>query len=255
MIEIVRNLALRLLKIPPDPTPPAGSHASVRVFRAARNYYRLLLVKWGLKQVVVITGAVVSLFVLRRWMAQWDSRVVFWVEVAEWFGILSIFAQMPLTLALVRFDFELRWYIVTDRSLRIRAGIWDIREMTMTFANIQQITVEQGPLQRLLGLADVQVRTAGGGSGELEQARQRSQHTLMHLGFFHGVDNAGEIRDLILERMRKLRDTGLGDPDEVDKLEPGAAVRGDSNAQRDLLKAAHEFVQETHALRATMTLS
>ena len=54
---------------------------------------------------------------------------------------------LPLTFALVRLDYELRWYIVTDRSLRIREGVTSLRESTMTFANIQHIAVRQGPLQ------------------------------------------------------------------------------------------------------------
>lgn len=247
MINAVRNLALALLKIPPEPAPPAGSHESVRIFRAAQNFYRLLLVKWALKQVGVIIGAVFSFFMIGELSKAWDARLVFWINVAEWIGLVGIIAQMPFTLALVRFDFELRWYIVTDRSLRIRAGIWDIREMTMTFANIQQITVEQGPLQRLLGLADVMVRTAGGGSGVAEQAQQKGQHQLMHLGYFHGVDNAGEIRDLILQRMRKLRDSGLGDPDDS-PTEAEDGSKSQSDAGDDLVAAVHEFACEVRAL-------
>lgn len=252
MIKAVRNLALGLLKIPAEPAPPAGSHASLRVFRAAQNFYRLLLVKWGLGQFGVLVGTIVSFFVLREWMKQWDPRITIWVTIVEIIGLIGVIAQLPLTLALVRFDFELRWYIVTDRSLRIRAGIWDIREMTMTFANIQQITVEQGPLQRLLGLADVMVRTAGGGSGAMEEGHSRGRHQMMHLGYFHGVDNAEEIRDLILERMRKLRDAGLGDPDD---LSPVVEHQPESTATRegDLANAVNSLAGEARALRQLLS--
>ena len=68
----------------------------------------------------------------------------------------------------MRLDYEQRWYVVTDRSLRLRTGVWSVREMTMSFANLQQITVTQGPLQRLLGLADVRFQSAGGG-GEVRR--------------------------------------------------------------------------------------
>ena len=43
-------------------------------------------------------------------------------------------------LALVRLDFEKRWYLVTDRSLRVREGVVNVREMTIMFANIQNIS-------------------------------------------------------------------------------------------------------------------
>ena len=45
----------------------------------------------------------------------------------------------------------------------------------------------------------------------------------MHTGFFHGVDNAEEIRDLILNRLRRFRETGLGDPDEARPVPPVGA--------------------------------
>ena len=70
--------------------------------------------------------------------------------------------QLPITFAILRLDYELRWYIVTDRAARLREGIVTLKEMTFTLANVQDIRLRQGPLQRLLGLADVELRTAGG---------------------------------------------------------------------------------------------
>ena len=63
-----------------------------------------------------------------------------------------------------KLDYDYHHYVITDRSLRIRAGVWHVHEMTMTFANVQNISIRQGPLQRLLGIADLVVQTAGGGS-------------------------------------------------------------------------------------------
>jgi hypothetical protein len=79
----------------------------------------------------------------------------------ELLGLGLFLVQMPFSLAAARLNYEMRWYIVTDRSLRLREGIFGVREMTLTFANVQNIAIRQGPLQRALGLADVVVRTAG----------------------------------------------------------------------------------------------
>ena len=73
----------------------------------------------------------------------------------------------------------------------------------MTYGNIQEIRVTAGPLQHLLGLADVEVQAAGGG-GEKHDRKG-------HVGHFEGVSNAAAIRDLIVERLRHYRDSGLGD--------------------------------------------
>jgi hypothetical protein len=79
-------------------------------------------------------------------------------------------------------DQHLRWYVVTDRCLRVRGGILNVHEITTTFANIQEVRLSSGPLQKLLGLADVEVHSAGGGSGKGSSDS--------HVARFEGVDNA-----------------------------------------------------------------
>ncbi len=121
-----------------------------------------------------------------------------------------------MTFVALRLEYELHWYIVTDRSLRIRTGLLRLQESTMSFANLQQVEVQQGPLQRLLGIADLRVQSAGG-----SDSRSREQgHDSLHTGVFHSVDNASEIRDLILDRLRKFRETGLGDSDDQPRHHP-----------------------------------
>jgi len=58
MYEPLRRRALALLKIPPEPRPPLGDPASLRVFRAGRNYYRLRLAGWSVAQAVALAGIV-----------------------------------------------------------------------------------------------------------------------------------------------------------------------------------------------------
>lgn len=164
-------------------------------------------------------------------------------------GILAYFAQLPVTYLIARMDYELRWYMVTDRSLRIRYGVWKISESTMSFANIQQVIVSQGPLQRLLGLADVKVQSAGGAHGAEDHPNGGSGED-MHLGLFHSVTNAPEIRDLILERLRRFRESGLGDPDEKSTPAPGPSLPHAASA--DTLAAARELLAEAKALRAAL---
>ena len=119
----------------------------------------------------------------------------------------------------------------------------------MTFANIQQITIHQGPLQRLLGISDLQVTTAGGGAhSPMEQGIKQRAGQSMHLGYFHGIDNAEQIRDMMLDRLRHLRDTGLGDPDEIHHAEPAAQAP----AQSPVLGAARELLTEARALRKVL---
>jgi membrane protein YdbS with pleckstrin-like domain len=164
-------------------------------------------------------------------------------------AILAYLAQLPVTFVIARLDYELRWYMVTDRSLRIRHGIWKVSESTMSFANIQQVVVSQGPLQRALGLSDVKVQSAGGDSGDSDSHHHvHGKEDDLHMGLFHGVTNGSEIRDLILARLRGYRAAGLGDPDEQAAIVSTAVVPPSTS----IVDAAQELAGEARELRAAL---
>jgi uncharacterized membrane protein YdbT with pleckstrin-like domain len=212
------------------------------VFRAGPNFYRWALIKWGLKQTaaagilaaLILLGPFYSAGIPARVWPEWVRAI--WL-VIEGVIVTGFLVQLPLTYAAQRLGYEMRWYIVTDRSLRIRSGIWAVEELTMTFANIQQVNLTQGPLQRLLGIADLEVASAGGGG---RKARKPGAGVSAHQARFQGVDNAEAIRGLIQERLRQYRDTGLGDPDES-REQPG-----------DALEAARQALAEARDLRKTI---
>lgn len=238
---MLKSTVFRLLRVPHEPTPPAGSPESVRTFRASRRFFQLNLLRWVLGQAVallLLAGVLIVEFKVDL------GRATVPLRVAEGLALVSFLVQLPFSFLLIRFDYDLRWYIVTDRSLRIRHGIFTIRELTMAFPNIQQISIRQGPLQRLLGIADLEVRTAGGGGQGAGDAHGRSNSS-GHLGYFRGVDNAYDLRDLILERLRLWRESGLGDPDEKSQLPRRGWIRQDDPAT---LAAAREVLEEVRLL-------
>jgi len=229
VFEALKAIVLRLAKVPPEPHAPAGSPGSIRIFRAAPNYWKYVLVMWALTQAVFV----VPLVALAAAAIQTRSPGVRAIMVLA----AAVFAiQFIVSIAAARLDFEMRWYIVTDRSLRIREGIFGVREMTLTYANVQNIAISQGPLQRLLGIADVVVRTAGGGAAAGGH-ESRGAGASMHSGVLRAVDNAEQVRDLILDRLRHLRDAGLGDPDDRHQHD-GSGASSLRSAATDLLAAA-----------------
>jgi hypothetical protein len=134
-------------------------------------------------------------------------------------------------------DYKRRWYLVTDRSLRIREGVWTLHERTMSFANVQNLEIRQGPIARLLDLASLEVRSAGGG-GQARAGGDAKHSGLgddLHVAHFRGVDNAEEIRDLILARLRGIRGAGLGDPDDA-RDHAALAVLAEARALRAALE-------------------
>lgn len=248
MLKALRTPLLEWLRVPPEPSPPSGAVGSLRVFRAAPNFWRLQLFLWGFRQISTLVGLIVALTLLR---SDWAVRLFSAfphvrayepvILVLEILGLLGFLAQLPVSFLIARLDYELRWYLVTDRSLRLRRGIWTVEELTMTFANIQELSIQQNPWQRFLGIADLKVRSAGGGAS-LKEGHTGEE---THVAYFHGVDNAAEIRDLIQEHLRRQRDTGLGDPEALEAL-PELISPGSSDA----VAAAREVLAEVRALRA-----
>ncbi len=155
---------------------------------------------------------------------------VFLWDAAESVVFVAYLVFLPISYQLQRLNYELRWYIVTDRSLRIRSGIWSVEEITMTFANIQDLRISAGPLQGWLGLADLNVSSAGGGAAKAKGTHADSGHTAK----FAGIENAAATRDLIVERLKHYRDAGLGDRTEK-------PVIGVEAAAAELLAAAKEL--------------
>jgi len=252
---------LRLLRVPPEPHLPAGEPGSARVFRAAPNYWRLKMLQWGARQALTVFGFV---FLMTFLFAAPESVVINdkgkqrsvplanVIAVARGLEVAAVvlwLAQLPVTFALIRLDYELRWYVVTDRAARLREGVLTLTEMTFTLQNVQDIRIRQGPLQRLLGLADVELRTAGGSEASPGQPGHGSSTSRnLHLARFRGVDNAEMIRDLVLERMKRARDAGLGDPDD-------AAGAPEVSGPSALERAAQELLAESAALRLAVSRS
>ena len=227
---------LGLLSVPPAPEQPDGSPDSIRVFHAGDNFYKWSLLEWGLKTVVFILPLAVATLGVARGMEQapaWGQTTLTLLLIAIWtaYAVTTI-----VTLLARRLNYLLRWYIVTDRSLRIRSGVFQVNELTMTYGNIQEIRVTAGPIQHLLGLADVEVQAAGGGGGDPRQRRNG------HTGRFEGLSNADAIRDLIVERLRQYRDSGLG---EAQHSAPATAASE--------LAAATALLDEARRLRAVVT--
>lgn len=195
--EWSKSFWLRLLAVDPNPPDePFGlDHDKVMVFRAAPEFltYRMLGF-WLLFCVLALTALV--------------SNIALLVEGGPAAVLLALVIDLTLVFVLMlgyfslRIDYDMRIYIVTDRSLRIREGVWLNREMTLTFANIQNIKVEQGPLERWLGIKNVVVETAGGGSQAPGGAKHAQQFSF-HVGYLRGIKNAEEVSQLLRQRMER----------------------------------------------------
>jgi membrane protein YdbS with pleckstrin-like domain len=183
------------------PTLPALAGEAIQSFRPAQGFLRYLKFQFWIALIAIDSLLVIG------WLALGVASPLAGVLITPLALFLIIAPDIVAYLA-IHLRFDTTWYVLSDRSLRIRRGIWIIHETTITFENVQNVTISQGPLQRWFGIADVVVETAGGSAGRGEQ---HAGLAAGHQGMVEGLDNAPQIRDLILSRLRRSRSAGLGD--------------------------------------------
>lgn len=261
MIESFRQWVSRVLRVPDAPTPPAGDPGSFLSFRAGEKYLLYKRLLWGIGQLAALAGILGGLIIptLIGWNPGDDGIAGIGFRWDWWAagGILTATLFVPqavFSYAALRLDYDLRWYILSDRALRIRQGVFVVQEQTLTFANIQSIEVKRNIIQRLLGLADVEVRTAGGGDGDSGPGKTKGYES--HRGVLRGVADGPRIRDTIQERVRRYRSAGLGDPDDDAQTAGESVGHSDHGSPRDpaaadsrAVSAARDLLQEVRLLR------
>jgi membrane protein YdbS with pleckstrin-like domain len=220
--EQIKDGLLAVLKAPTHPPdPPAGSRESVQIFRAAPNFLTYQIAMWGLGFALGIVAELIMIAIAH------SREGTQWIEFAAVYVVLvGTIIGAVIKYFLIRIDYDMRYYVVTDRSLRIRQGALLIDESTFTFANVQNLKIHQGPIERLLGLSNLIVETAGGAGGGGSEGRGQTPFKRGHEGRLRGVANAREVRDQILKLLKRYRDAGLGDPEDRQRAALAARSAG-----------------------------
>jgi uncharacterized membrane protein YdbT with pleckstrin-like domain len=226
LVRIARPAVEPLLKLDTRaPELPEGA-ATVRRLRPSEGFL-------GYRYLTVLLASLPQLGGLAA------LAVVTLVALGPW-GLLLVVPMIVVATAIVsailvatRLDWELRDYLLGDRSLRLRQGAIVQRELTLSYANIQNVEVTQGPIERLFGFKNLKVSTAGGGRAK------ESQLGGSHDALLLGLVDAESIRDLLLGALKRQRDAGLGDADDAH-----AAAGGE-----DAARLVEELREAARALR------
>ena len=237
MYSLVKEIALRIMKAPTEPPdPPAGSHDNLRIYRASPKFltYRLL----GFWLIFAAMWLIPVVFLLTGLVTTEPSPVVIGVILIPVLAFVQLCYYFE-----IRIDYDMRYYVVTDRSLRVREGAFIVKEKTLSYANIQNLRVVQGPLLRLFGIWHLKVDSAGGGAAEKGKPGSNAHQVRMA-----GIENAHEVRDLIRRHLKtRGASAGLGDPDDRDDDAPRT-----STTSAEIRGALRELKHSTSALRAAV---
>lgn len=220
-------------RVPKDPpTLPSFAGDSVASFRPSEGFLRYMKFFFWLV-LLIIDGILIAV-----WLGVTVASPLIGALIAIPMAALIIVPDVVAYIA-IHLRYDTTWYVLSERSLRIRRGIWVINETTITYENVQNLKIDQGPLQRFFGIADVVVETAGGGGGAAGPHGQ--QGGAGHSGLIEGVAEAREIRDLILSQLRQSTSGGLGDDHHAASThEPAAAF---SSAHLAALREIRDLAQ------------
>lgn len=227
----VWSLLSRAFRVPEEaPTLPGDREEEVRSFHPSPAFLRYLkLYFW-------VLAILVDVLILSLWIGLYlaNPSLAAWLAVPAL--VLAVAPDVVAYLAL-HLKYDTMWYVMNDRSLRCRRGIWNIVEHTITFENVQNVHVTRGPIQYLFGVWTLVIETAG--AAEPDDA---NRFAVGNKAIMEGIENPEEIRELILDRVRRSRGTGLGeDPREEG---PVGVLWSPSH-----LQALHEILGEVRALQ------
>lgn len=181
------------------------------------------------------------------------ALVIFWLVIAWRFPIAGVVIALPMLVLIVLPDvvaylaihlsYDTTWYVITDRSMRLRSGVWTMHEMTLTFENVQNVEIHQGPVERHFGIATLRVETAGGGVTHTQHGPVSAGS---NVGMLVGLENAAEVREWVMSRVRASRSSGLGD-----EARDGSHAERGAGAGLDSAGAVSELRRIRDVLRAS----
>ena len=211
-------------KVPEEPSTLPAAGEPVRSLRPSPGYLRYLkFLFW----VALIPGDILP--------------VVGWIAVSIAVPVLGVVLALPFLALMflpdifayvgIHLRYDTTWYMLTDRSLRIRRGIMTIHETTISFENVQNVEVRAGSAAALLRHRR---RPGDDRRRRRRQPRQGRQTSSLgaHIGLLQGLDDAEAVRNQILASVERTRSAGLGDEHPM-HLRP-AAASGSGLSERHL---------------------
>lgn len=222
------GVVTRWLLVPNEPPHLTGADdLHVQCFRPAPGYLRYLKFFFWIGLFAIDIGLSLA------WIGIFIAAPIVGVLITP-FALAVIVLPDVVAYIAIHLRYDSTWYVLSDRTMRIRRGIWDIHETTITYENIQNVSVQQGPVQRYFGIANVRVETAGGGAAGPKGGRDAG-----HEGILEGIENAEAIRDLIMQKWKATRSAGLGD----ERFHAPAADGVGSGWKSDHVSVLHQIRQ------------
>ncbi|MFW9887499.1 MAG: PH domain-containing protein [Candidatus Thorarchaeota archaeon] len=204
--------------------PPMETVAYGKVFKPAaalRNKYWFIVIVTLMTMYAITAGTFLGLFYL---LSMFNSDLfqfsawldVMWTPINFWFWTLSLIIVVPvfvlIPIYLNRFEYSVRGE--SGKSLPeiyVKKGLIDVTEKHVPLRTITNIASKTGPFDRLFGIGNVEIHTAGYSGGPYEGGKPEEK--------IEGIVFYQELRDFILSEMRSLKGTYATTTEVFDKQE------------------------------------
>lgn len=212
MAKILQPL-WRLLRLSLEPPAPIANAQVRQILQPGHRAHQLHLLRWAAAQISALLGVLVIVFAIdfTQWLPDYLSFLDVFARLNDyttyipaqwrWLGVtLTIAAfvvQLPLSFFILWAERRTTWYVISDQGVQLRYGLWTMNETSLRFTNIQHVMLKQGLLQRVLGLADVVLNTAGGRPKEDDEddEERKRQGELKDLEYAQAQTLLSEIRN------------------------------------------------------------
>jgi membrane protein YdbS with pleckstrin-like domain len=194
--------------------PPMEDVTAGRVFKPDRRFYYKewlgAIMVAGILWLMVFGALLIGAFIyMEDNTAPWNWNVFYLIVVDVlpilnlWFAISMVFWWLPPMIAIPLYIRNIRYSVISKKGDRmpeifVQKGLFNITKKHVPFRTVTNIASRAGPIDRLLGIGTVEIQTAGFSGGPSGQGGPEEK--------IEGVVFYEEVRDYILQELRKFRD-------------------------------------------------
>ncbi|MHA1771078.1 MAG: PH domain-containing protein [Candidatus Thorarchaeota archaeon] len=190
--------------------PPIEKISSGKVFRPDRRliyklYFTIISAALGLYAIVMLgwigIGYIVIILDEGLAMQQFiDVIATYLLPATFWFWVIMAFWMIPAALLIPAYVRSIEYSVISESGdampeIYVKKGIINITRKHVPFRTITNISSRAGPFDRIFGIGNVEIETAGY-SGTSQMGPEEK---------LEGIVFYEELRDFILQELRKIR--------------------------------------------------
>ena len=123
-----------------------------------KSYLKVILINFFLIFIPLFVGLVlIDTFIFTEEITAYSIYI--YALFTSFFGLIFLF---------LIFSFPKRMYVVRDKDISYKAGLFTKKITTVPFSRIQHVEIDEKPISRIFNLASISVFTAGDSSDDLE---------------------------------------------------------------------------------------